>query len=191
MTHNGDPSGDGEKTRFLARLRTFEGEQAGPESVAPYPVNVAMIHHWCDAIGDRNPSYTDPEFARGSAHGGLVAPPTMLQAWTMRGLKPVSEEEIAASKSSQLFELLDGAGFTSVVATNCDQEYARYLRPDDLISHTILIEKVSDEKQTALGAGHFLTQLYTFRDQKGEVVGSMRFRILKFKPRETAAPEPG
>ncbi len=54
-----------------------------------------------------------------------------------------------------------------------------------------LIAKVSDEKQTALGAGHFLTQLYTFRDQKGEIVSSMRFRILKFKPRETAAPEPG
>jgi hypothetical protein len=181
--------GDGEKTRFLARLRAFEGLQAGPESVAPYPVNVAMIHHWCDSIGDRNPSYTNPEFARGSAHGGLVAPPTMLQAWTMRGLKPVSEEEIAASRSSQLFALLDGAGFSSVVATNCDQEYSRYLRPDDLISHTIVLEKVSDEKQTALGAGHFLTQLYTFRDQKGEVVGSMRFRILKFKP--PAAAEPG
>ena len=182
---------DGEKTRFLAQLRAFEGLQTGPESVAPYPVNIPMIHHWCDAIGDRNPSYTDPEFARGSAHGGLVAPPTMLQAWTMRGLKPVPEAEHSASRSTQLFQLLDDAGFTSVVATNCDQEYPRYLRPEDRISHTLTIEKISDEKQTTLGAGHFLTQLYTFRDQKGEVVGSMRFRILKFKPRETAAPEPG
>jgi acyl dehydratase len=180
-----------EKTRFREQLRAFEGVSAGPENVSPYPVNVPMIHHWCDAIGDANPSYTDPEFAEGSVHGGIVAPPTMLQAWTMRGLKPVSEEEIAASKSSQLYALLDGAGFSSVVATNCDQEYPRYLRPGDRISHTVTIEKISDEKKTALGAGHFITQLYTFRDQKGEIVGSMRFRILKFKPPAAGAAKVG
>jgi hypothetical protein len=176
-----------EKSSFLSRLRSFEGRAAGPESVAPYPVNIAMIHHWCDAIGDRNPSYTDPEFAESSIHGGLVAPPTMLQAWTMRGLKPLSEEEIAASSTTQLFELLDGAGFTSVVATNCDQEYIRYLKPDDLLSHSSTFEEISEEKQTALGPGHFITQLYTFRDQRGETVGTMRFRILKFKPPAAAA----
>ena len=179
---------DAEKSRFMEQLRAFESVSAGPASVSPYPVNVPMIHHWCDAIGDTNPSYTDPEFAEGSVHGGLVAPPTMLQAWTMRGLKPVPEAEHSASRSTQLFQLLDDAGFSSVVATNCDQEYPRYLRPEDRISHTLTIEKISDEKKTALGTGHFITQLYTFWDQKDEVVGTMRFRILKFKPRaETAA----
>ena len=51
------------------------------------PVNRPMIHHWCDAIGDTNPIYVDEELAAQSVHGGLVAPPTMLQAWGMVGLE--------------------------------------------------------------------------------------------------------
>src|SRR5207302_7059365 len=54
------------------------------------------------------------------------------------------------------------------------------------------IEAVSDEKRTALGVGHFVTTLVEYRDQSGELVGTMRFRILKFRPPERgpAAPAP-
>ena len=41
---------------------------------------------------------------------------------------------------------------------------------------------VSEEKQTGLGAGHFVTTVTDYRDHDGEHVGSMFFRILKFKP---------
>ena len=51
------------------------------------PVNQPMIRHWCDAVSDMNPVYTDEEAAAASLHGGIVAPPTMLQAWGMRGLE--------------------------------------------------------------------------------------------------------
>ncbi len=34
----------------------------------------------------------------------------------------------------------------------------------------------------ALGEGYFVTQLQTYRDQHGETVAEMRFRLLKFKP---------
>jgi uncharacterized OB-fold protein len=78
--------------------------------------------------------------------------------------------------------LVNNAGFTSVVATNCDQEYVRYLRPGDRLSVTTVIESISEQKQTALGTGHFITTRATYADQNGEVVGTMRFRILKFKP---------
>jgi len=30
--------------------------------------------------------------------------------------------------------------------------------------------------------GYFVTQLTEYRNQHGEVVGTMRFRILKYKP---------
>jgi uncharacterized OB-fold protein/acyl dehydratase len=147
-----------------------------------------MIRHWCEAVGDRNPVYTDPEFAARSLHGGLVAPPTMLQAWTMRGLRPPERPAGAApGPQARLFELLDAAGFTSVVATNCRQEYRRYLRPGDHLSVTSSIAAISEEKQTALGPGHFVTQRMTYRDQHGEVVATMDFRMLKFKPRRALA----
>jgi uncharacterized protein len=167
-------------------LQRFVGAPSGEPFRARDAVNQAMIRHWCDAVGDTNPVYTDPEAAARSVHGGIVAPPTMLQAWTMRGLRPPRRADGAAQDA--LMQALDDAGYTSVVATNCDQEYVRYLRPGDEITATGTIESISDEKKTALGDGIFVTTLTTFTDQHGEVVGTMRFRILKFKPRPKAEP---
>jgi uncharacterized OB-fold protein len=151
-----------------------------------------MIRHWCDAIDDRNPVYTDPEFAARSVHGGLVAPPAMLQVWTMRGLRPPARAQQRPDVQGQLMRLLDAAGFTSVVATDCQQEYHRYLRPGDDVSVETTIESISPEKRTALGVGHFVTQRMRYRDQRGEEVATMLFRILKFKPGtgRTAAASP-
>jgi uncharacterized protein len=165
---------------FLSELRSFEGREVGPPWLAPDAVNAPMIRHWCDAIGDTNPVYTDAVAASASVHGGLVAPPTMLQAWAMRGVRPRSVT--VTDQQDDLLRLLDDAGFSSVVATNCEQEYHRYLRPGDQLSETKVIESVSVEKRTALGAGHFVTTVSTYHDQSGQVVGTMRFRILKFKP---------
>jgi uncharacterized OB-fold protein/acyl dehydratase len=167
------------------RLRAIVGIDA-EETLSRDPVNQPMIRHWCDAVGDRNPVYTDPEFAAGSVHAGVVAPPTMLQAWTMPGLGPLPART-TEHPLRRVLDLLDAAGYTSVVATNCRQEYRRYLRPGDRISVTTRIESVSEEKQTALGAGRFVDEVMTYRDQNGEEVARMRFRILKFKPRAVGA----
>lgn len=173
-----------------AVLAKFAGTSDGAPGTCPYPVNEPMIHHWCDATGDRNPVYLDRDVAAKSVFGGIVAPPAMLQAWTMRGLRPDTPEEAAAKKAAgdrkSVLQVLDEAGYTSVVATNCEQEYFRYLEPGDQLTHTVEVESVSPEKKTGLGIGRFVTQLYTFRDQKGEVVGTMRFRILKFRPPASA-----
>lgn len=164
---------------FYERLRSFVGREAGRPFGGRDAVNPEMIRHWCEAIGDRNPVYTDPAVAARSVHGGIVAPPTMLQAWAMKGLvpPPPETEEVRA----ELHALLEGAGFTSVIATNCEQEYARYLRPGDRLTATTVIEDVSEEKATALGPGHFLTYRITYRDREGEVVGTQMFRLLKYR----------
>ncbi len=146
------------------------------------PVNQPMIRHWCDAVSDRNPVYTDEDAARESIHGGIVAPPTMLQAWSMRGLEPGRPEAAAPARADGPIKLLNDAGYTSVVATDCEQDYRRYLRPGDLVTVESQLESVSDEKHTALGDGYFVTIKSTYRDQDGEVVAEMRFRILWFQP---------
>jgi uncharacterized OB-fold protein/acyl dehydratase len=169
-------------------LQRFVGAPSGEPFPARDAVNQAMIRHWCDAVGDQNPVYTDPDVAATSVHGGIVAPPTMLQAWTMRGLKPPPRAD--GTPQDALMQALDDAGYTSVVATNCDQEYVRYLRPGDAITATGTIESISEEKRTALGDGIFVTTLTTFTDQHGEVVGTMRFRILKYRPRPRAEQRP-
>ena len=45
----------------------------GEPTIARDPVNQPMIHHWTDAIGDKNPIYVDDEAARAAGHDGIVA----------------------------------------------------------------------------------------------------------------------
>jgi len=176
------------------RLRDeFVGKPIGEPYEARDPVSLPMIRSWCDAMGDRNPVYSDEERARESIHGGIVAPPTMLQRWTMKGLSNEGPPQ-AGGLGSRLVEALEGAGFTSVVATNCEQEYTRYLRPGDHLTGTTIIKAVSDEKKTALGSGHFIESQITWTDQTGETVGTQMFRIYYYKQAEkqpsSTAPRP-
>jgi uncharacterized OB-fold protein/acyl dehydratase len=180
-------------------LQSFVGRSAGPATRGQHPVNEPMIRHWVEAMGDYNPVYVDDEAARAAGFPGVIAPPTMLQAWIMRGLRTSIEADAAreagttttAEPSDQVMELLNEAGFTSVVATNCDQHYERPLVPGDHLEVTSVIDAISGEKQTGLGLGHFITNRLEYRDQRGELVATMKFRILKFKPGTGAKkPEP-
>jgi uncharacterized OB-fold protein len=102
----------------------------------------------------------------------------MLQAWTMGGLGGHAGR---ARAYEELLALLDEAGCTSVVATDCEQEYLRPLRPGDEVTFDSVIESVSERKATKLGTGYFVT---TRTDVlvDGEPVGTHRFRILKYAP---------
>ena len=172
------------------RLQAFVGQSTGAPVRGRHPVNEPMITHWVEAMGDHNPVYVDDDAARSAGFPGVIAPPTMLQAWIMRGLRASlladaardSGEAAADSPSDQVMALLDEAGFTSVVATNCDQHYERPLVPGDELEVTSVIDAISGEKRTGLGIGHFITNRLEYRDQHGDLVATMLFRILKFKP---------
>jgi hypothetical protein len=150
------------------------------------PVNLPMIRNWAEAIGDANPVYTDADAATRSAHGGLVAPPAMAQVWTMRGLHPQADDDDPLGLMSAV---LDEAGFTSVVATNCEQEYRRYLRHGEQVEVRSRLESVTGPKRTSLGEGWFVTTISTWY-AGSEPVATMLFRILKFRPAPPPPPPP-
>lgn len=147
------------------------------------PVNQAMINNWVEAIGDANPVYTDPEFAAASVHGGPVAPPAMAQVWTMNGLHGRRADD---DPLGEMMTVLDEAGFTSVVATNSEQTYHRYLRHGEHLSASTRLEGVAGPKRTALGEGWFVTTRTTW-SVGGETVAEMLFRVLKFRPQPQEA----
>ncbi|WP_393059344.1 bifunctional MaoC family dehydratase N-terminal/OB-fold nucleic acid binding domain-containing protein [Streptomyces sp. LN549] len=169
-------AGQGERDELYERLRAYEGRAAATSGVGKDLVNEPMIRHWCEAVGDTHPAYGGP---------GAVAPPTMLQAWTMGGLSGHTDRSGAYD---ELFGLLDVAGYTSVVATDCEQEYLRLLRPGDRITFDAVIEAVSERKTTKLGTGYFVTTRMDVRAQD-EPAGTHRFRILKYRP-EKPKPKP-
>lgn len=172
---------------WLGALRSRRGSAAAPPRTAPDPVNLPMIRRWCEAMGEKGAIYLEEAAGAASEFGGLVAPPAMLEVWTMGRFAPETGTHGGHTSLAGIAEL-DAAGFTSVVATNLAQQYLRYLRLGDLITQRVYLEEVSDEKRTALGAGHFLDYRYEFTDQRGELVGRMQFRILKFRPEHVQPP---
>jgi uncharacterized OB-fold protein/acyl dehydratase len=170
------------KEELEARFPEFVGQPFGPPEVGHDAVNEPMIRHWCETMGDANPAYVDPAAAKSSRHGSIVAPPTMMQAWTMAGYPMHAGYDEPRDQQEALHKLFNEAGYTGVVATDCKQHYARYLRPGDVVTAEATIESISEEKATALGIGYFVETKTIFSDQDGEEVGSMVFRVLKFKP---------
>jgi uncharacterized protein len=162
---------------LVATLREFVGAK-GRVQVARHAVNTAAIADWCDAIGDANPRYPD------------IAPAATLDIWDRPGLPAQS----AAYRSrdtpqSQVLRILEQNGFIGVVAVNSELEVVRPLRPGDVLQNVQVLEDVSEEKQTGLGIGHFVTTRHRYTTTDGEHVGDLLFRVLKFKPGTGAAPK--
>jgi uncharacterized OB-fold protein/acyl dehydratase len=155
----------------------------GEPTVGRDPVNQPMIHHWTDAIGDTNPIYVDEAAARAAGHDGIVAPPAMIQVWTMMGLGRARSEDDPLARAMKLF---DDAGYVGVVATNCDQTYHRYLKPGEQVAMSAEIVSIIGPKQTALGEGYFINQKIRWHvareDGADEEVADMDWRIMKFLP---------
>jgi uncharacterized protein len=201
-----------------AALAALAGQAAGPPSLAPDAVNVPMIRHWVEAMDDHNPVYVSDDAARAAGYDQLIAPPTMLQAWIMRGLRTslLLEEARAdgavtgSGPNETMMSLLDEEGLTSVVATNCEQHYGRPLVVGDRVLVRSVIETISEPKRTGLGTGRFITTRLDYvavpdasapefsesEDEvqalydAGEPVATMRFRILKYLPPVKKAARP-
>jgi hypothetical protein len=171
-----------------ARLDALVGKPPGGSGlgVAPDPVNLPMIRHWAAAFEDANPVYTDPEDAGRSRFGQIIAPPMMLQTWTMATpvITGIAERGGAPTElgGESFMTVFDGAGFQGTLAVGSEFEIERALHLGEIISSHNVVESISEEKQTRLGPGYFVTWVTTYTDEAGDVVGRQRFRVLKFKP---------
>lgn len=174
---------------WMSEIRALVGKQYG-RVYAWDPVNTPMARQWCEIMGIDNPVYADPAIAAGSVHGGLVAPPAMLQAWCETG--PQVNHYPPGSTDAYPYEalkLIEAHGFPSVVAVNSELEFDRYLRPADKLYYTTRLDAISEEKTTALGTGYFVTFVMTYYAQhtggyrtEDEEVGRLLFRVFKFRP---------
>jgi len=200
-----------------AALQALVGQPSGGPQLSPHAVNAPMIRHWVEAMGDTNPVYVSDRAARDCGHPEAMAPATMLQAWVMRGLRAsqladaarAAGEAEGSGPHDTAIRLLDAEGFTSVVATNCEQHYDRPLVIGDRLMARSYIEEITEPKRTGLGVGRFVTTRLDFTavpDAEvpeepspsevdamaagGERVATMRFRILKFLPPVRAAAAP-
>ncbi len=179
---------DVDEAGFQQRLAALIGRPMGSAgaSMGPDPVNQPMIRHWAAAFEDRNPVYTDGAVAAATRFGEVVAPPLMLQTWTMAtplitGIAERGGSPVVSTAASPL-AVFDEAGFVGTLASNTEFDILRYLRLGETVSASTVIESISARKQTRIGPGYFVTWVTTYVAGSGDVVGRQRFRILKFKP---------
>ena len=165
---NPDPMGSDMIRAAAARIAAAGDSEP---RAARDPVNLPMIRNWIEAIDPGGPE--DPD----------TVPPSMIQVWTMPGLRGTRAGDDPLGLINQV---MDEAGFTSVVATNCDQVYRRYLKLGEQLTVRGRLLDVTGPKRTALGEGWFVTTRSTWFSDN-EPVATMDFRILKFRPSPPAA----
>lgn len=159
-------------------LAAFVGRH-GPTVPGQDRVSRAMIRQWCEVIGDINPAYQlkpgDP-----LADARQIAPPAMLQVWTMPGYGAGRRLD---ALTAELYARLDAQGYTSIIATDSEQDYLHYLHPGDSVTARRSIAEISNEKTTRLGSGVFITSVIEVRRGDRTLVGRQVHRVLKFKLR--------
>lgn len=162
-------------------LESYIGQKNGPY-LSWDSVNLPMIRQWCEVMGEKNPAYQEEQAAREAGYEAITAPPLMMQVWGMAGYLGARPEGSATGPSFTMIAELEQAGYTGVVAVNCEQEYLLPLYLGDRIHYETECQSVAGPKQTALGEAMFVTELSKYYNQRKEQVGTLLFRLMFYRP---------
>ncbi len=130
-------------------LQTLKGQRLGPY-LSHNPVSATQIWQWCSAMGDRNPSYQNGE--------NQIAPPAMMQMWTMRDINDRYAPGSTAAPPYRVFDEMRALGYPANVAVSYDISFHHYLRVGERAKHFTSVVNISDRKATRLGTGYFVTE---------------------------------
>jgi acyl dehydratase len=147
-----------------------------------FPIEAGHIMMFARAIGDANPIYYDEDYAKTSEPGGLIAPPTFIQAsaqfdpdyrlrpkigqpWFGSGKEPTG---IKAGTGGDT-----GGGGRGLHAEQ-HYEYHRPLRPGDVLTALVKSGRTWEKEGRRSGKLIFSEIITEFRDQKGELVITSR-----------------
>ena len=86
-------------------LQSLTGHRLGPY-LSYNPVSRVQIWQWCSAMGDQNPLYLDQAYQRSHDIQGPVAPPAMMQMWTMRDVRMEYAPGSTDQRPYQIFDTL-------------------------------------------------------------------------------------
>ena len=171
-----------------SKLKGFLGAKGA--MVEPHDeVSRSDIIHWCEFMHDDNPLYTDEAYAKKSKYGGLIAPPSSVQAFSIdafyaamvrfRDGITIDIEE----PHSQVFAALDAAGYTSVMATNQVLEVFNPIKLGDRIYCQRTPTRISDhDHYTRQGVARYVDVTYSFYNQDNVHLSDLVFTVIKYKP---------
>lgn len=175
-----------------ADLRHLLGKRLGPYN-SFNPVSRTQIWQWCSAMGDGSPLYLDERYQAHTefAGRGAVAPPAMMQMWTMRDVNDEYAADSTRAHPYQLMQDLEQLGFPANVAISYDIQFHRYLVEGDRVQHYKTVIDISELKTTALGEGYFFTDRMEYLDQDGGLFAEALITYFQYRPAEQGSEAPG
>ncbi|GAB5451891.1 MAG: hypothetical protein Hals2KO_22190 [Halioglobus sp.] len=160
---------------------TLTGTRKGPYR-SFNAVSAVQIWQWCSAMGDDNPLYLDEAYQRQHSIDGAIAPPAMMQAWTMRDVNMRYAPGSTSAAPYEVFDVLAANGFPGNVAVSYDIHFHRLLREGDRAHHYNTITSISPLKKTALGEGYFVVEHAEFMDQSDTVYAEAYITYFQYRP---------
>jgi acyl dehydratase len=131
---------------------------------APEPFGAAAFRYFALAVGDDNPLYSDPAYARGQGLDGVTAPPTLVCETNQYANVPMDADGYAGHSWR-----LEVPGTRQVRGGNSYTFYRR-IRPEDVVTATWEIHDLT-EKKTSAGADMLIvSSRATYTDQHGDLL---------------------
>ncbi len=142
-----------------------------------FEIDRESIRRFADAIGDKNPLYSDEHYAKNSEFGSIVAPPGFLSSLWFAGRLPDGHGSSGRPSESLgppvLMSALEKSGFTTIVDTGIDYEFARVARAGDTIKSATVLKDVM-ERSAKEGKVAFVVTETTYENHEGTIVARAR-----------------
>ena len=138
-----------EESVITLELRNMLGRETPPLEIE---VEQGNFRRWAEAVGDYNPLWTDPQYAKKSRYGYTIAPPTFA---IDRGIIPLADQLIPLSP-----KFLNGG---------TEIEFLKPIKVGDTITTTAKLIDIK-EKAGSTGKLVFMTLEINYKNQNGELV---------------------
>lgn len=146
-----------------------------------FPIEAGHIMMFARSIGDPNPVYYDAEAAKKTEAGGIIAPPTFVQASAQfdpdYGLRPkIGQPWFGSGKNPTGVQRTGGGGGGGGGGLHAEQhyEYHRPLRAGDVLTATTTPGKTWEKQGRRGGTLLFSESVTEYRNQNGELVVTAR-----------------
>jgi hypothetical protein len=151
-------------------------------AIEKFPIETGHIMMFARAIGDANPIYYDADYAKTTQAGGIIAPPTFIQAGAQFDpdyfLRPKIGQPWFGSGKEPTGIKPDSKGDTDgigrVLHAEQHYEYHRPIRPGDVLTTVVGPGKKWEKEGRRSGKLIFSETIVEFRDPEGELVITAR-----------------
>jgi acyl dehydratase len=172
------------------QLQKLLGSRLGPYN-SFNPVNRAQIWQWCSVMGDNNPLYLNDDYRKNAGFASVVAPPAMMQMWTMRDFNDHYAPGSTNAAPYQIFDEMTALGFGGNVAVSYDLSFHRYLLEGERVHHYTTVVNISEKKTTALGEGFFVTEHVEYLTEDESCFAEALITYFQYRPAKQTASSRG